>query len=200
MTFADGYEHNDAPLVYPNRYHPAAPLIPQALADALRIAYVVARHRGRDLVTQWFGDTHGAVYSTGLERIADSRAFVPREVTHLVAELAVRPAVTTGDVSIYAAVSVYDGTLTDTGSTTELVLESVPPVDIPAQPWAGRSPSDPLGIYGANVHVMRAEVELDTVTAGAVREVYVRAYAIDRRTSVPHSVTPLFVRVWWELR
>lgn len=206
MAF-DGVGYLDAPPIYPAAYHPGSPLTGPALGRALRIAYLYAHHHGRMIIDQPYplamreASTYQArtrFAETSYVRIAEGYRTIPAEVTHLVAE-ALFAADDAYQLVVYHRIVVTDGSNTDTGSAVE--------TQVPIQARERAQAGDPwYGPYGPRYrHRARCEVELDTVTTGAVRQVYVEAYGVRVYGTTPTVLgaapyQPQHVGVWTEIR
>jgi len=200
MAF-DGKLYHHADLIYPAAYHPKSPLTGPALGEALRAAYLAAHRRGRRMIDQNYPVTwrsaatqreRFAFAETTWARIAEGYRRIPAEVTHLAGEAVFSCLDADNESTAYHRVVVYDGSNTDTGSTTETELALAQAADTSYLPPA-------LRYYEGPTYRARFEVTLANVAPGAGREVYVQAY-IERGTGGPGSYVPQHIGVWWEIR
>lgn len=199
MAF-DGTIYHHADLIYPAVYHPKSPLTGPALGDALRAAYLAAHRRGRRIIDQNYPITwrsaatlreRFAFSESTWGRIAEGYRRIPAEATHLVGEAVFSCLDADDESTAYHRVVAYDGSNTDTGSTTETELAVAQAADLEYRPY--------YAPYEGQTYRARFEVTLSNVAPGAGREVYVQAY-IERGTGGPGSYVPQHIGVWWEIR
>lgn len=214
----DGVIYRDTRLAYPAQHHSRAALQGKALSIPLRTAYFYARNHDRRVFQQHyamtFRDPSSArdrmfVTATGFTRIGEGHRYIPDSVTHLVAESVYSIMQAGSQINVRHRLAVTDGSTTDTGGGVTTPVASAEG-DVPVV-GVGSSLNELLlrfvaagkyAPYGPrpNTYTTRFEVALSGVTAGAVREVYATAYAVDDRTNVAVSMFPQFVSCWWEVR
>lgn len=198
MVF-DGREYSSAQLIPPIAHHPDAPAVGTSLSGALRIAYLAARRRG-----QYIGSIHYpfqglhpseqpiAFWSASDVDVAQVRF---RRLVHVNAVRAIADyrIVATEAATVRLALSVTDGTLTD----TETQLDEVDEVGGGIAVFRGGGMTIRQTVAGEAGAVGRSEVtcSLTTVSEDATLTVTLAARAYGPSTSVM-GYLPVAVHFW----
>lgn len=198
MTFGDGREYVDALPVFPGRYHPHAPLTGPALGDALRIAYVHARHHGRLLLRQsapiHLRAPRTSVFTANAvpTRIAEATVYLPKAITQLQVEVIYRVWSVSEGTSSAHYVEVTNGTDTDTSS----VIYSDVANPTPVAAWT------PPELFWAGTPALRSlfTLTLDDVDDDQEVEISVYGSAAVRRTSAGQPYKAIMISVWGDTR
>lgn len=186
MTF-DGRDYQDYELGFPNLYQPLEPLVGGALSKALRIAYLLARKESRRILEQHDamdfrnpGATlaRAAMNAATFTRVAEGFRYIPDEFTHLVGIATFFIPYSPSVVNVHHRLTVVGGA---NDISDDFVTQMAPPDDLRALPTDPRQFGNEFSIYEYANNIGRAtfEVELSNAPAGALREVYVEAYAQD---------------------
>lgn len=210
MSF-DGFPYAAGAWSYPYHYHPKAPATARVLSNALRVGYFAARHQAKPLLLQSYGvnnwdearhpsQTHWAVTSTSLARIAEGRAWIGPEFT-TVSVAVVFGTVASAARTAYFKASVIDtaGPTTATSNTRSVVLHQNQTLSPGI--WVSSYVGSPIPNYGGRLgftsETKWLEVPLAALTLSARCEIVVEGYCTDGAGSPTAEVLrPFSVTAW----
>lgn len=188
MTSFDGRAYTGAEFIPPALYHPAAPAVGDVGLQAMAAAYMASRYRGQLVGVQTypmrfrFAAHRGTVSSTSAVDIAEwGDVHLPAHATHVGAELWFAHAPGEEPAEVNASLEVYDGSNTDTGSTSTFTLTE----DTAEGAFAG--------LYTYRVLV---EVALANVTAPDEVRVRLKAFVDEPTGGAARDLTPLSATCW----
>lgn len=223
----DSVDYTSAGPIYPYAYHPRAPATSKAVAGALRVAFLQARHGGTTCwwtqreTNLWLPDIYNTLsYRTTLSSTTWATAgagyhYVPPQVTHLVGLVCWRFLSVGSDITSHWRMRLHASSGASAQDTTSTYDVASPP-----------APQSTATDFDGHVHVDQAEdlrstehvwtpfsgdnpgaaalrLELPIVNGTALRTTTafskIQGYAVDS-LGIAQPIDVLCSAVWWESR